>query len=725
MEPYNVNSFRMKLSCSRCRERKLKCDREEPECQRCRASNVQCRYPERRKPRGTRQKTEIDHLGHRLEALEEQIASRPSQSQSIALNAPDTAPKHANPRTETAPLPSESEKSTTWIYRLVSGAKDNIEDLTSKGHLISDPPSPWAQSTVNNAINRLDTALAHLADPSPRPETSSTDAAKVNLSTSEILRYLDTFINGIVCCLTICDSFKAIIDWDFLRAMPHIIDSPFAQVSPAMRIIYYNAIYLAQSMGSELEVKLATRTYYKCLQMVPTWLESAERSPLDLFAANLTAWAAVNNFDYHLAWEFHREACRFGDMLGVHDVDLPASDSQLKETTKENYRHLHWTLVETDFLFRLWYEKPTALRCSPTRVAFPSPISPQKEQPRPARCILLIVWARVVYILAEFFEITEGMGSEIPIEVQGKIEFFCEQVEELIDDWGLLSRAKSPKTDPMQTWIYVDSVIAFYSSIIFMRRRSRSSDQVAHPQAVNASRTVIKVLLEWTDKATTPSNQVIQGFNTHLLTFYPFCAFFTLYYHILSATNPSEYEDDIRLLEAAVSTLKEKARVRPDFVPLVDALGALNDISRAVHCTRNPLLGVGLTICHSTSGQQERQLMPEQDPQQALDQVQFPPAQPFAPFESLQNLSSDFSLQAADAVGDPFGIPFQLQNQVTLNVGPPEDDPSSTNPDIIRTISQPADVVRAIENELIWRNWHESWWNLQSANDTAGYTALK
>jgi hypothetical protein len=70
--------------------------------------------------------------------------------------------------------------------------------------------------------------------------------------------------------------------------MPHIIDSPYAQVDPAMRIIYYNAIQLAQSMGTESEVRLATRTYYKCLQLVPAWLEYAKGSPLDLFAANLT-----------------------------------------------------------------------------------------------------------------------------------------------------------------------------------------------------------------------------------------------------------------------------------------------------------------------------------------------------------------------------------------------------------------------------------------------------
>ncbi|KAL2859175.1 hypothetical protein BJX68DRAFT_252221 [Aspergillus pseudodeflectus] len=718
MKPYGVNSFRVKLSCSRCRERKLKCDRGEPDCDRCQATNVQCRYPERRKARGARQKTEMDRLGHRLEALEERI--RNSQSQSLTPPALDTVSKQGSPRTEPPRVSSEPENTTsTWIYRLVSGAKDNIEDLTNKGQLISDPPSPWAQSTVSNAINRLDTALVRLAAPSARPESSSMDAAKVNLSASEISRYLDTFIDSIACYLTICDSFRTVVDWEFLRAMPHIIHSRYAQVDPAMRIVYYNAIQLAQSMGTESEVRLATRTYYKCLQLVPAWLESAKGSPLDLFAANLTAWAAVNSFDYHLAWQFHREACRFGDMLGVHDVDSPGSGSR-EENEKENLRQLHWTLVETDFLFRLWYEKPSALKCPPMQVRFPSQISPPAEQPKRARCIIMIVWARAMFILSEFFDTTKGLASEMTDEVENKIDLFCKQIEELLDEWELLSMARSPKTGPMESWIFADSVIAFYSFIIFMRRRACSNDQIAHPQAIKAARTVIQVILEWSDKPLTGAHEGLQGFHTHLVTFYPFCAFFTLYYHILSATDPSEYEEDIASLEAAVSEMKKRASIRPDFVPLVDAMGALNDISRAVHSTRDPLLGVNLTISHST-GQYERPNLPEQGLQPATNEVDFSAAHSFAPFGPLQNLSSDFPLQADNTLDDPFGIPFQLQNQIALNVGPaPGIDLNSTNIDGTQTISQPVDVVRAFENELIWRNWHESWWNSQGTSVAAG-----
>jgi hypothetical protein len=234
---------------------------------------------------------------------------------------------------------------------------------------------------------------------------------------------------------------------------------------------------------------------------------------MNLWNDFMQAWAAVNSFDYHLAWQFHREACRFGDMLGVHDVDSPGSGSR-EEKEKENLRQLHWTLVETDFLFRLWYEKPSALKCPPMQVRFPSQIFPQTEQPKRARCIILIVWARAMFILSEFFDITQELGSEMTDEAQNKIDLFCKQIEELLDEWELLFMARSPTTWPMEAWIFADTVIAFYSFIIFMRRRACSNDQIAHPQAIKAARTVIQVILEFSDKPLTASHEGLQGFHT-------------------------------------------------------------------------------------------------------------------------------------------------------------------------------------------------------------------
>lgn len=92
---------------------------------------------------------------------------------------------------------------------------------------------------------------------------------------------------------TIFHSFSAVVDPEFLRAMPHIIDSPYAQVDPVMRVIYYSAIYFGQTIGTDGEERLGTRTYYLCLQSVPKWLESAKGTQLDLLAASMAVCSSI------------------------------------------------------------------------------------------------------------------------------------------------------------------------------------------------------------------------------------------------------------------------------------------------------------------------------------------------------------------------------------------------------------------------------------------------
>ncbi|KAL4875120.1 hypothetical protein BJY04DRAFT_224316 [Aspergillus karnatakaensis] len=694
MQRYSPGFFRVKLS--------LKCDRTDPHCNRCKDSGFACTYPEKRKARGARHKTEIRRLDGRLEALEERLKAKDSPSDAVVT----PSLKHVSPLAVTASASSEADngpQSQTWLYRMVSGAKDNIETLTSQGQLIPEAPAPWAQNTVNRAITRLDTALTQLAAPSPDAAKGASDDVDPTWLVSDVKRYIETFIEAILPHFTIFDSFSTALDAEFLTAMPHIIDSPLAQIDPAMRIVYYSAIHLGQSFGTLDEQKTANKAYYKCLQSVPKWLASAEGTQLDLLAASLVAWLAINNFDYHLAWQFHAEACRFADRQGIHDVDsLPLGTPQ-EEAEKEARRRQHWYLVEIDFLFRMWYDKPRALRAPMSQVRLPAEISPRTKQPKWGDCILFIVWSRALYILGEYYDSADTLPGE---ELNGKIDHCCNQLAELLEDWDLVSVANSPKLNAVKSWLYAESLIAFYSFIIFLRRKASPSDQLLHPQEVHAARAVIKAINEWSQKPNIPCGEQ-QTFHTHLIIFYPFCAFFTLYYHILSSTTPCEYEGDICELEQVAKIITHVSRVRPDFVPIAEALGALNDVSRAVHSGREVTLS-----------------QPPAVAEQSQFDVPAATVQPFPPVECLQNLSSDLPLQSTDPNG-MFGVPFQLQNQFTFDWDPSSADQQSvTRPDTAQTISQPLDFVRAIENELIWRNWHESWWNVQQepqAQDVADF----
>ncbi|CBF80352.1 uncharacterized protein ANIA_08345 [Aspergillus nidulans FGSC A4] len=669
-----MQSYRMKLSCLRCKDRKLRCDRGEPQCKRCQNSSVQCLYPEKRKTRGSRQKSDIHRLDHRLEALEEQL--RAAAARNVSQESPTRAHTPAETtRVGTPQVDLENvSKDDAFLYRMVSGAKHSIETLTTQS---SEPPYPWSQSTVSSAITRLDTALVQLAAPFPRPDSRPPNDSKINLPEGDLKQHIETFLDYILPHATIFDSFTTLVDREFLRALPHIIDSPYAQISPVMRVVYYCAIYLGQSIGSDEQQRLATKTYYACLQSVPKWLESAEGTLLDILAGAFTTWLAINNFDYHLAWQFHREACRRASLLGIHDVESTPPGTAQEEAERDVKRRLHWYLVEMDFLFRLWYDKPKALQCSPTQVGLPAVISPATKQPKPQECILFIVWSRAMHILMDFFNDQENLPEAA---LGSKVDVYCNQLTELLDDWDLLPKARVPKTGAVQSWLFAESAIAFHSFIVYMRRRTSATFMGTHPQAVRAARAIISIIHEWSERNMGP----VTGHQ---------CS----YIH--------EREEDICSLEKVVALMTQAATVRPDFVPIASAMSALNDVSRAVHSGRDHL-GALAFVGYAVP---PRPLMGSKaSPSQTATQLPGSSTIAAAPFDSLQNLSVELPLQTADELNNTFGVPFQLESQISFDWVPA----SSDRPSTARTVSQPVDIVRAIEGELTWRDWHESWWNI-------------
>jgi hypothetical protein len=160
-----------------------------------------------------------------------------------------------------------------------------------------------------------------------------------------------------------------------------------------------------------------------------------------------------------------------------------------------------------DFLFRLWYEKPRALHVPMSQVKLPAEICPQTKQPKWSDCVLFIVWSRALSIIGDYYH---HVDTRLGGDVNGIIDHCCNQLTELLDDWDLVSVAKSPKLDTIKSWLYAESIIAFYSFIIFLRRKASSSDQLLHPQEVHAARAVIKTMHE---RSGTPHGDH-QGFHT-------------------------------------------------------------------------------------------------------------------------------------------------------------------------------------------------------------------
>jgi hypothetical protein len=87
--------------------------------------------------------------------------------------------------------------------------------------------------------------------------------------------------------MVIPEVFTKYIDLSLLKALPHITNSPFVTIDHAIRVSYYSALYYGLHRLNGPEDGLAQAAYYKCLEAVPTWLNSATGTDMDGYTAAL------------------------------------------------------------------------------------------------------------------------------------------------------------------------------------------------------------------------------------------------------------------------------------------------------------------------------------------------------------------------------------------------------------------------------------------------------
>ncbi|KAI9375565.1 hypothetical protein BJX61DRAFT_118412 [Aspergillus egyptiacus] len=503
--------------------------------------------------------------------------------------------------------------------------------------------------------------------------------------------------------------FEPLLDEHILKALPRIFASPYVQVDPAMKVVYYCAVFFGQCCGTPIEQSTIPQTYYKCMVMSRDWLKSATGTEMDLLAAMMTSWLAINNFDYQLSWSFHREACRFASIMGLHLVDNSVRSGRTDEEKKEEKRRIYWYLAQTDLMFRMWYDKPPALEGPLLDVRPPSVIRPTHMTQLSAReTVLQTVWTRVTVILFEYFD---SIGADETVQSDREKDTIgrcCAQIENLLADWDLLSVVKSMASDDLIAWLHAETVIALNSFIVYMRRKGSMTTNNVHPQAVEASRVIISIIIEFSNLKISFSG-AHRVFNLLFITFYPFCAFFTLYQTITTAPSIEECESDILSLEAVVREMARLTSIRSDFVPITNVMDALNRVSRAIHGGHQKESGSAASpeTEHQAINQSTGVNSPSQHALQRAH-TNFPPS------STQQQTTNDHK--------SIFGLPFELGSDVGLpSLGnsttatlPDDNEPHSNEPEGNGSegFHDPVDFVRAIEEEFVWRNWHDNWWGI-------------
>ncbi|KAL1957006.1 hypothetical protein VTO42DRAFT_6495 [Malbranchea cinnamomea] len=674
---------RIKLSCQRCRQKKIRCDKGDPECGKCKAAGSACTYAQRRqRPRKTEHDDVVSRLSRRLEFLESQFGSVPERvltpRRSRESTVASTTPRGAAPgedssadRSPDAHRKESSDNVSGGFYQMANEARNTtIEKLYGQGLLIPTNDSP----SVSSAIEDLNGALAVLGSLKLRPEAEQAPGTADSHSPDEARQYIEDALRLIKSAM-----IGIPIDMKLMKALPDVINSSHVHLDPAVKLIYYNLLLWGRSMGSEQSADAAQHNYIRCLQLVPEWYASSRGTLTDLMAAVSTALTAVNCFDYHLAWKFHCEACRLAKKLGLDRSELLQLRASEEGLAKDGIQELLWGILQVDLFFAMIYDKPRAIKVSLQNVDFPNIMSPTVSPPAAGPTIVFIVWTRILFIATEYLDYLETHDEERLQKSElfkQQVNAFCDKIENVLIDWPLMSLMKMSDHKSLNKWLYADTIIGANIFIIVMQRKMLGDQTLVSEQSLRSGRTVIDTLIHVSG---VDSGKIsFQPLQLNLLTFYPFCAFFVLYYHILSCSRPEDCAEDIRALEKVGLVLEYTKSIKSEFVPISNAVNALNRISKIIQENR---ITLSAGKAHSESS----------FPQATL------PEQP-----------------------EPGPISMHQQNNICeLNLTIGADVPQSNFLDPTTDLSvifgeeiQPMWYMRAIENEFVGRNWHESWWDI-------------
>lgn len=683
----------MKLACVRCKQKKIKCDKTEPVCNQCITAATECVYVERRKRPKLSEKHDVRELSRRIQFLEQQLAGNSSsplsreQSVETVVAEPQPIPSRG------APKGGESGQES-WIYRLASDTRQKFEKVNTQSGATTRFPNTPDSPNVDDAISALKEALDDLGKLKTRSEERVPRDQELMITTEEAKACVKGF-REMMGTIVIPDLFVSDPNTEILEALPDLMGSPYITIDPALRVAYFNALYFGLNHSRGPGNPSARVAYYKFLEAVPAWLSADSSSELDGHCAALTTFTALHNFDYQLAYKFHARACHFLRVKGVDRLDAIPIRSNEEEDRRQSLRYLYWLCLQTDLLFRLLLDKPPMIRWKVGRVKPPTLFSTSHMAPTADQSRCYVVWIRFTVLTAEVMDVVEDREQRTTPEVMQKVDRYCSDLEELVADWNLIDLSNPSKAPKNLSMLYADHTINLYASIVGVRRLARPpADQQVDAVTLRAARMVIQIILGLNKSHAAVEDYVVFF---HFISFYPFCAVFTLYEYILACTDPAECEQDIRSLEAIGSIMKRACEVRSDFNPLSNIITALNKVSRSLQESRQ-CHTQALAACSTETARSSNQQQAHNNVQSAGGLVPVPP-------------TSDTAHQVTGAGTAP-EAPAAFTGPLVSDFASLQDFSMNANGEML-----PLDFIRTLENDFIGRNWHEGYWDMGTAMD--------
>lgn len=137
------------------------------------------------------------------------------------------------------------------------------------------------------------------------------------------------------------------------------------------------------------------------------------------------------------------------------------------------------------------------LSWSPDKVRPPAVFPRHDMHPKATMVMIRVVWIRYTILTVEMIEFLDKYDLKNCVEsIQGKVNGFCMQLEELVAEWDMETRMKDPLLPHLLRCFIADHIMNIYTIIIGVKRLAKSSEiATVDPITLRAARKVVSTLL--------------------------------------------------------------------------------------------------------------------------------------------------------------------------------------------------------------------------------------
>ncbi|KAH7483947.1 hypothetical protein IWW34DRAFT_730305 [Fusarium oxysporum f. sp. albedinis] len=556
-----------RLSCKRCKERKVRCNRVMPQCGRCKPNDLECVYPVRVKRRSARplidpalsadgSNAALSTILDRLQRLEAQTVAGPPPTKGQSIPTPSG---------------DGSEVSSSPVA------------FSTTGHE-SSALTPHNPDREMDAMTVLKDAVDQVQELRKRSFGSTAITSSIDIPTDLAKTWVANYFQHMPACM-----FLGLLDRRIIDLIPDIINLPHIHVDPVILVIYYSIMYhgcslKASNVASTSSLGYMNSSYLGCLRAVPSWEREASGTMTDLIAALFTSRVAAEFFDYDLAWKMFKHACEYCQTLNLHKLDSDENNTFFSEAKCDNERRGFWEVIQIDLFYRLILNTPPVITNDIWKVNLPWLDPDSDPLPQGMQTIAFLASSRVSLVIARFFAMLDDPENTTKPEIVAKTEDLCREMQQIFTEWQLIEWLEGAQDNEQDIWVVADVILTGYTSIIYMFRKMALLNSTSPRPPTTDLDIPDSPIVE--DAA----RRLIAALN-RLLVIYPygvtmtalfgayrcFVAFAYLANTILRAEDPRSYMADIKALERLSDQSTLLCRGNRDVMPLVKAMQSINE----------------------------------------------------------------------------------------------------------------------------------------------------